>query len=40
MITAFAIMPGVGKVKFKEDDRASWFSHKAEVSPLISIAFI
>jgi putative alpha-1,2-mannosidase len=29
---AFAIMPGVGKLKFKEDDRASWFSHKAEVT--------
>lgn len=29
---AFAIMPGVGKLKFKEDDRASWFSHKAEVA--------
>ncbi|WP_343686834.1 GH92 family glycosyl hydrolase [Chryseobacterium gleum] len=29
---AFAIMPGVGKVKFKEDERASWFSHKAEVA--------
>lgn len=29
---AFAIMPGVGKVKFKEDERASWFSHKAEVT--------
>ncbi|EJL75639.1 GH92 family glycosyl hydrolase [Chryseobacterium populi] len=29
---AFAIMPGVGKLKFKEDDRASWFSHKAEIA--------
>ncbi len=29
---AFSIMPGVGKLKFKEDDRASWFSHKAEVT--------
>ncbi|MBK1894519.1 GH92 family glycosyl hydrolase [Chryseobacterium paridis] len=29
---AFAIMPGVGKLKFKEEDRASWFSHKAEVA--------
>ncbi|MCT4237571.1 glycoside hydrolase family 92 protein [Elizabethkingia anophelis] len=29
---AFAIMPGVGKPKFKEDERASWFSHKAEVA--------
>ncbi|MCT4047662.1 glycoside hydrolase family 92 protein [Elizabethkingia anophelis] len=29
---AFAIMPGIGKPKFKEDERASWFSHKAEVA--------
>jgi predicted alpha-1,2-mannosidase len=29
---AFAIMPVTGKLKFTEDDRASWFSHKAEVS--------
>ncbi|WP_299287700.1 GH92 family glycosyl hydrolase [uncultured Mucilaginibacter sp.] len=29
---AFAIMPGNGKLKFTDDDRASWFSHKAEVS--------
>ncbi|MDV3954448.1 alpha-mannosidase [Elizabethkingia anophelis] len=29
---AFAIMPGVGKPKFKEDERASWFSHKAEAA--------
>lgn len=29
---AFAIMPGVGKMKFKEEDRASWFSHKAEIA--------
>ncbi|PJJ67400.1 GH92 family glycosyl hydrolase [Chryseobacterium geocarposphaerae] len=29
---AFAMMPGVGKLKFKEEDRASWFSHKAEVA--------
>ena len=28
----FAIMPVTGSVKFKEDDRASWFSHKAEIS--------
>jgi predicted alpha-1,2-mannosidase len=28
----FAIMPVTGKMKFNEDDRASWFSHKAEVS--------
>jgi len=29
---AFAIMPGVGKFKFKEEERASWFGHKAEIS--------
>lgn len=29
---AFAIMPGVGKPKFKEEERASWFSHKAEIA--------
>ncbi|MDE5448246.1 alpha-mannosidase [Elizabethkingia meningoseptica] len=29
---AFSIMPGVGKLKFKEEERASWFSHKAEVA--------
>ncbi|MDQ2720011.1 MAG: GH92 family glycosyl hydrolase [Bacteroidota bacterium] len=29
---AFAIMPITGKVRFKENDRASWFSHKAEIS--------
>ncbi|WP_418122200.1 GH92 family glycosyl hydrolase [Chryseobacterium sp. PTM-20240506] len=29
---AFAIMPGVGKLRFKEEDRASWFSHKAEIA--------
>jgi predicted alpha-1,2-mannosidase len=28
----FAIMPVTGSLKFKEDDRASWFSHKAETS--------
>ncbi len=28
----FVIMPVTGSLKFKEDDRASWFSHKAEVS--------
>jgi len=28
----FSIMPVTGKLKFKQDDRASWFSHKAEVS--------
>jgi predicted alpha-1,2-mannosidase len=26
----FSIMPSTGKIKWKEDDRASWFSHKAE----------
>lgn len=29
---AFAIMPVTGKVRFAEKDRASWFSHKAEIS--------
>jgi predicted alpha-1,2-mannosidase len=29
---AFAIMPVTGKVRFTEKDRASWFSHKAEIS--------
>jgi predicted alpha-1,2-mannosidase len=29
---AFAIMPVTGKVRFREDDRASWFSHKAEIA--------
>ncbi|QQL50827.1 GH92 family glycosyl hydrolase [Mucilaginibacter ginkgonis] len=28
----FAIMAVTGKAKFNQDDRASWFSHKAEVS--------
>ncbi len=28
----FSIMPVTGKPKFKEDERASWFSHKAEVA--------
>jgi len=28
----FAIMAVTGTLKFNEDDRASWFSHKAEVS--------
>lgn len=28
----FAIMPVTGHLKFQEDDRASWFSHKAEIS--------
>lgn len=29
---AFAIMPVTGKLKFNDDDRASWFSHKSETS--------
>ncbi|MET0299946.1 MAG: GH92 family glycosyl hydrolase [Flavitalea sp.] len=28
----FSIMPVTGALRFKQDDRASWFSHKAEVS--------
>jgi predicted alpha-1,2-mannosidase len=28
----FAIMPVTGKLRFNENDRASWFSHKAEKS--------
>jgi predicted alpha-1,2-mannosidase len=28
----FAIMPVTGGLKFNEDDRASWFTHKAEVA--------
>lgn len=28
----FAIMPVTGKKRFQEDERASWFSHKAEVA--------
>ena len=28
----FSIMPVTGKAVFKEDERASWFSHKAEVA--------
>ena len=27
---AFSLMPVTGHLKFKEDERASWFSHKAE----------
>ncbi len=27
----FSIMPVTGKLRFTEDDRASWFSHKAEI---------
>ena len=29
---AFAIMPITGRIRFKEEDRASWFSHKAEIA--------
>ncbi len=29
---AFAIMPITGKIGFKEQERASWFSHKAETA--------
>lgn len=28
----FSIMPVTGKIKFKEDEKSSWFSHKAETS--------
>ncbi len=28
---AFSLMPVTGKLEFREDKRASWFSHKAEV---------
>ncbi|WP_341907189.1 GH92 family glycosyl hydrolase [Fluviicola taffensis] len=28
----FAVMPGSGKVVFDQNERASWFSHKSEVS--------
>jgi predicted alpha-1,2-mannosidase len=28
----FVIMPLTGKLRFKEDERASWFSHKAEIA--------
>lgn len=28
----FSIMPVTGKLKFLQDERASWFSHKAEIS--------
>lgn len=28
----FVIMPVTGKVKFNQDERASWFSHKSEIS--------
>lgn len=29
---AFSLMPVTGSLKFREKDRASWFSHKAEVA--------
>jgi predicted alpha-1,2-mannosidase len=29
---AFSFMPVTGKLKFNEDERASWFSHKVEVA--------
>jgi predicted alpha-1,2-mannosidase len=28
----FSVMPVTGKMRFAQDDRASWFSHKAEIS--------
>ena len=28
----FAIMPATGSLKFREDERASWYSHKAETA--------
>jgi predicted alpha-1,2-mannosidase len=28
----FSIMPVTGQLRFRQDDRASWFSHKAEVA--------
>ncbi|MCX2480136.1 GH92 family glycosyl hydrolase [Pedobacter sp. MC2016-15] len=28
----FSVMPVTGKLRFTQDDRASWFSHKAEVA--------
>src|SRR4030095_2411099 len=28
----FSIMPVTGKMKFRQDDRASWFSHKSEIA--------
>jgi putative alpha-1,2-mannosidase len=28
----FSIMPVTGKLKFRQDDRASWFSHKTEIA--------
>lgn len=29
---AFSLFPETGKIKINEDERASWFSHKAEIS--------
>ncbi len=29
---AFSLMPVTGKLRIKEDERASWFSHKAEIA--------
>lgn len=29
---AFSLMPVTGKLKISDDDRASWFSHKSEIS--------
>ena len=29
---AFSLMPLTGKLKYREEDRASWFSHKAEIA--------
>jgi putative alpha-1,2-mannosidase len=28
----FSIMPVTGKIKFRQNDRASWFSHKTEIA--------
>ncbi|MCW3074727.1 MAG: alpha-mannosidase [Flaviaesturariibacter sp.] len=28
----FSIMPVTGKIKFRQDERASWFSHKSEIA--------
>lgn len=28
----FSLMPATGRLRFRQDDRASWFSHKAEVA--------
>ena len=36
----FAIMPITGKAVFNQDERASWFSHKAETLLLIIIKYI